>query len=771
MIYDEQGRLMPPTRGELAIGYGRASIMEALGIEYVNPDTVARERGLAHYDDVARDLHTRSVWNTRVLALSGCRRAFLAGSDPRALELLRWNFEEHLTASGLTAIVESVFRSATKNGYAVSEIIWNPRMARGDFAGATVIDAILDKDPERFIIKPDGVYLKRHWADMDGDKMPPRKFWVAAYQPEYGNPYGTSLFQEVHWYAWFKRNGFKFWLVFLEKFGMPTVKGTIPAGFSDDAEIQRVREVLDSIQSRTSITIPAGFEIELLEASKTGAAGYETLIAVCNREISKAILGQTLTTQEGASSGSYALGKVHNDVRGDILIADGAWFDAAFNFGPAAWLIDYNFGQTARYPYLETQTQPEEDLNAAADRDCKLVAAGVRIPQSYFYEKYGIPAPVAGEPVAGQQTLNAPAPNPPTAFAERHAPNPPTAFAEQPAPKGKIAPTDALFESVMAQGGDAYRAAYVLPFIRLAETSTDFGTYQDGLNALKRNTDDFSAFFSDALVSAQILGRWVMQQRTASVRGEPVEPRPSTRSGRTAATFAENDDPDRDEPFLDVGVLYESLTPEAAAKFVAEKGVMTAKEFAALSDEAKRTAFAIANVEDKRVIALVQDEIAQAVREGWTYDEFKAAATEIFDAYGVMEIADYHLETLFRTNIQSAYNQGAWEMLHDPSVRDMIAYLVYDAIEDARTCGLCAALDGVTLPMDDPFWGTFWPPNHHRCRCDVRPVTQAAAKRDGVTPKAAPRTATVTVNGKAKTIEVYPADGFASAPTMGGFEP
>lgn len=762
MILDANGTPIADER-ELAIGYGRASVMESLGMDFQNPDAIAREKGLEYYDEVARDPHVKAVWGTRIMALVGCQREFFAASDSAidqaALALVQWNFSDYLKRRSLDTIVEQTFRSGTKNGFTVQEVIWNPRHPRG-----TVIEDIKDRDPERFIIKNDGIYLKRHVWDIDGEKQPPRKFMTQAFEPEYENPYGTSLMQTIHWYVWFKKSGMKFWLLFLEKFGMPTVVAKIPEGFSDDKELRRVRDVLNSIQQKTNITVPAGFEISLLEAAKSGAgAGYDILCDKCDAQISKAILGQTLTTQEGKDSGSYALGKVHAEVKADILIADGKWIDTLLNWQAVVWLIDFNFKVQA-YPYMVTQTQPGDDLRAECEIDEKLVNMGVRLTQKYFYEKYNRPEPQAGEAVVSPQT-------PPLTPPQQGGEQTPLAFGEgqgvrffsETSPRERIAPTDALFEAVKKSGAKLYQAAFVAPYKRLAAWANNYPSFQAGLDRLERDTDAFQTHLADALVTANILGRWVMMQR--------INPPSPSERGQGVRYFAEGEP--EDEPFLDVEILLDALTPEEAAKFIAEKRMMGASAYKALSDEAKRTAFAISGIEDKRVTELVREELETAIREGKTYDDFKAAVEQIFDDYGVTEFADFHLETLFRTNVQSAYNQGAYELLHDPDVADMIAYLVYDSIEDSRTCALCAALDGTTLPMDDPFWSAFWPPNHHRCRCDVRPVTQASAKRDGVTPKAAPKTAKVTwelKNGQKRTkiIDVYPADGFATGPNMGG---
>lgn len=725
MIYDAYGKPIAIAR-ELAIGYGRASIMEALGLEYKNPDAIAREKGLEYYDEVARDPHVKSVWGTRIMALVGCQREFQAASDApidRAVQsFVAWVFADFLKQRGLDTIVEQSFRSATKNGYTVQEVIWQPRHARG-----TVIADIKDRDPERFIIKPDGLYLKRHIWDIDGDKQPPRKFAVQAFEPEYENPYGASLMQTIHWYVWFKKHGMKFWMIFLEKFGMPTVLAKVPEGFSDDNELRRVRDVLDSIQQRTNITVPAGFEISLLEAAKSGSAGagYDILCSTCDAQISKAILGQTLTTQEGKTSGSYALGQVHNEVRSDILIADGKWFDSFLNWQIVTWLVDYNFRVQA-YPYCVTQTEPGADLRAQCEIDEKLVAMGVKLTQQYFYAKYNRPAPQPGEAVVGGGA--------PAAASETAKPQ---AFAE----KKKVSPADALFDAALATGADVFRNTFILPLQRLVGELSDFAALKLRLDDEAHPVADFSDYFANVLITANVLGRWVVQQRAQLEK------------------FAD----------LDVDILREPLPPEQVAAFVAAKGVMSPQAYAHLSEEAKRVAFTIAGIQDEGVIALVREQLAEAIRLGWTYEEFADVVDGIFAAYNVTGVTNAHLETLFRTNVQSAYQQGAYEMLHDPAVEGLIAYLVYDAIEDSRTCHLCAALDGVTLPLDDPFWTTFWPPNHHRCRCDVRPVTRFEAARGNYREKRPPQTVVIQLpSGRLQRIPVYPADGFATAPRMGG---
>lgn len=54
-----------------------------------------------------------------------------------------------------------------------------------------------------------------------------------------------------------------------------------------------------------------------------------------------------------------------------------------------------------------------------------------------------------------------------------------------------------------------------------------------------------------------------------------------------------------------------------------------------------------------------------------------------------------------------------------------LPWLQYDALNDDRTRPDHLVLDGVTLPVSDPFWNNWLPPNGWNCRCTVRQLAQA----------------------------------------------
>ena len=69
--------------------------------------------------------------------------------------------------------------------------------------------------------------------------------------------HGLGLAHSLYWPVFFKRSDIKFWLIFLEKFGMPTAVGRLPGGRIDDvSEQQRALQALQAIQTDSAVVAP-----------------------------------------------------------------------------------------------------------------------------------------------------------------------------------------------------------------------------------------------------------------------------------------------------------------------------------------------------------------------------------------------------------------------------------------------------------------------------------------------------------------------------------
>lgn len=132
-----------------------------------------------------------------------------------------------------------------------------------------------------------------------------------------------------------------------------------------------------------------------------GAAVFGELIEYIDRNISKLVLGQTMTSDDGSS---MAQAKIHNDVRLDILKADCRQLAQTINRDLIKPFVAFNFGPQDVYPQVEFPVAEPEDTKALSDNLAKLVPLGLRVPQRTVREKLGI-----AEPQADEELLVAPA--------------------------------------------------------------------------------------------------------------------------------------------------------------------------------------------------------------------------------------------------------------------------------------------------------------------------------------------------------------------------
>lgn len=93
-----------------------------------------------------------------------------------------------------------------------------------------------------------------------------------------------------------------------------------------------------------------------------------------------------------------------------------------------------------------------------------------------------------------------------------------------------------------------------------------------------------------------------------------------------------------------------------------------------------------------------------------------------FDQLGITPAKSYQLETIYRTQTQMAYAAGQHAVLQDPDIDEILWGFKYVTVGDQRVRPTHRAMEGTTLPKDDPFWKTNKPPNGWNCRCQAIPI-------------------------------------------------
>lgn len=270
---------------------------------------------------------------------------------------------------------------ATQFGFQPLEIIW-----KKDKSGHIMPERVTAKPPEWFCFDDDNNLKFRTKENYYGEIVPNKKFLLAQNNPSYNNPYGERTLSRVFWNVTFKKGGLKFWVVFTEKYGMPHLIGKHPRG-STKEETNSLADMLEDMVQDAIAVIPDDSSIEIQEASKSSSAEiYEKLIDKMNTEISKAILGQTLTTEIG-STGSYAASNTHMQVRQDIVDSDKKLVEGVIN-QLIQWIYEINFAN-AEVPVFELYEPEDVDLTLA-QRDKILSDTGVKFTKEYFIKNYGL---------------------------------------------------------------------------------------------------------------------------------------------------------------------------------------------------------------------------------------------------------------------------------------------------------------------------------------------------------------------------------------------
>lgn len=319
---------------------------------------------------------------TRIDALLATPFRFEPSDTPEAALLMQevkeW-FAEIATAS----------INALLFGYSVQEMVYDQD---SDYIG---IQWVGEKPMEWFEPKNDGRLIYRPEGtgqEYEVDQV--FKFFMTRRKSTYKQPYGKALLTVVYWLDFFRKNGFKFWAKFLERFGTPILLGKCK-----DSDPSEMNQALLNAHAQSVISIDAEDDVQILSAASSSNAGtsFETFNNTIIRQIQKVILGQTLTSGTDGT-GSRALGEVHDNVRKDKLNADIRLVTPTFQA-----IVDALCALNGWGKHEIILGEKSKQLNKdQAERDVKLKDAGAVFTTQYFMREYGLQEGDLAEPLPSQ---------------------------------------------------------------------------------------------------------------------------------------------------------------------------------------------------------------------------------------------------------------------------------------------------------------------------------------------------------------------------------
>jgi uncharacterized protein with gpF-like domain len=187
-----------------------------------------------------------------------------------------------------------------------------------------------------------------------------------------------------------------------------------------------------------------------------------------------------------------------------------------------------------------------------------------------------------------------------------------------------------------------------------------------------------------------------------------------------------------------------------ALEFFKSKGYIISANIADIEPLIHSIAFTASRITKIELLIALKEEITKSIEQGMPYNEFRKNIMQRFSEMGMwgddvtqddpvtgesfkVNMNVSRIKKIFDTNIRVMHAEGQWQRIKDYS--DMFPYLVYDAGNSEVPRKEHLVYDGLTLPIDDPFWQLHTPVKAYGCKCRVYQSDEIEAGAKTAAPK------------------------------------
>jgi len=362
-------------------------------------DLTAQHRLFADMEE--RDAHLLCEIGKRKLAVMDLDWDIVPPRNATAIEKANAEWAKEVLTDAIDPVEDLLLAlmDGVGHGFAATELEWRRE-------GAEWLPAFLPRPQEWFRLDRFRRELRLIDSSADGAAMQPFG-WVLHTHGKAKTGYlgRMGLHRALVWPFLYKAYSLGDFAEFLETYGLPIVLGKYYQGASKDEKASLMRAVTALGHDARAI-MPADMAIEIEKVSADGSGTpHLAMIDWADRSQSKAVLGQTTSSEARATGLGSGVANVHNEVRQDIRNADARQIAATVTRDLIYPLLALNRGgvdSLSRCPRLVFDTGEVEDLVKMADALPKLTGIGMRIDPEWAHEKLRIPAPPDGMPALGE---------------------------------------------------------------------------------------------------------------------------------------------------------------------------------------------------------------------------------------------------------------------------------------------------------------------------------------------------------------------------------
>lgn len=511
-------------------------------------------------------------------------------------------------------------------------------------------------------------------------KMPAEFLLVFSLQKEGDNFEGISALRPMYG-PWFRKNLYnKITGIGVEKAAIGTPIGTVPAGKTDDAQVNEFKNMLSNFTAHESAYLvkPSGWEVEIIEG-KFDPAKIKELILMENTEMVNCLVANFLALGTNGGGGAYALGSDLSDfflsgIQTYANLISGVW-----NRKLIPNLIKMNFGEQIAYPKLKATGINDKAGKELAEiigglLGSKAITADMKL-EEFLRKSYSLPK---AEPETARIASPAPA-TPAMQFSEK---------------------TLKLAEGYRSQWNEEKKK------IKAAMQSNLEVMLDDMKKQIERE-------YNKAAPSQKGAVGLKVEPKTAAYEKELRELLAEVASKAVTAA--------------------KKVTPKAARnvklnetfKLAAPKGGY----FDALPNQIKKLvrnqAAMIAQIQgaDLNKVVTFQYSSSQASTEDidQILSDISAAAMPTIEGSTARGLS---VDAAAGNAVSTVFNQAQLSWFFEPEVLNTIESFTFFN-EDPQS-EICQELDGTTWAVDDPDLDRYSPPLHHNCKSRLMPNEKGA---------------------------------------------
>ena len=245
-------------------------------------------------------------------------------------------------------------------------------------------------ETDRLMLNRNGDFSFNNLVD-----FPEYKFIVAIKKGHTGHASQAAPIRALMTYWLGSIYGLKWLLNFSQIYGVPLRW----ANYTDSKDVGVITNMMKKMGSSGWGIFPDKTKIEIKEA-KTAAGNLpqQALIDNADKACDIFILGQTLTSDVG-SSGSQALGNVHNEIRLDLIDSAGAYVAKVLKGSIIKDMLTLNYGDASEMPTVTIKSKRSKDEKGLAETAKILTESFPDLlwSEEQIREKHGIAKPINDE--------------------------------------------------------------------------------------------------------------------------------------------------------------------------------------------------------------------------------------------------------------------------------------------------------------------------------------------------------------------------------------